>query len=188
MKTLRLRYPGPWHRDVLSAGTSSGYISRKYCQGLQHWDLGPGCIIAMCPQGFGCHTATCPQVNSQPDPQTCRCRTQQFKSHHSDNQRVMLWHWVCHRDTCPGNIAGVCCTGIWYLGASLGCVLKALDVILQPARRSNRSLIHRHAVAGRNNSKSHQSDSPCVCLHILNTMNLQNHTRVPSCTKANIAS
>ena len=132
---------------------------------MQHWDLGPGCILGVCPQGFGRHTATCSQVNSQPDPQACcpkainslpdlqacRCRSLQFKSQLCDNQCVMLWHWVCHRDTRRGHIAGVCGTGIWYLDASLGCVPKALDVILQPARRSNRSLIHRHAVAEHNN-------------------------------------
>ena len=93
-KTLGIRRPGLSRRDAVSPGMSSGYISRKYCQGMQHWDLVLGCIIRVCPQGVRCHTATCPQVHSQPDPQACCCRTLQFMSHHSNKQGVMLWHRI----------------------------------------------------------------------------------------------
>ena len=89
-KTLGIWRPGLSHRDAASPGTSSGYISRKYCQGMQHLDLVLGCIIRVCPQGVRCHTAIFPQ----PDPQACCCRTLQFMPHHSNKRGVMLWHRI----------------------------------------------------------------------------------------------
>jgi len=130
---------------------------------MQHWDLGPGRILAVCPQSIGCHTATCLQANLQPDPQACcpkvvnslpdlqasRRRSLQFTSQLCNNQCVMLWLWVCHRDTCRRHIARVCGTGIRRLETPLWCVPKASDVMLRPARRPIGSLIHRHAISFR---------------------------------------
>ena len=62
---------------------------------------------------------------------------------------MLLWHRLCHRDTRPG---------------TLGCVPEAYDIVLRPARRSVRSLLHRHAVAEYNNlSLTKMAIDACCC-------------------------